>query len=166
MKGVPALRVPEWTITVAAGPRPGWKRASITAARPVPEGLARSSSTSACSAISSNSWSIPWPVTAETSTNSVSPPKSVVCSPRSASWVLARSGLAPGRSHLLIATMIVLPAALAWLIASRVCGMTPSSAATTSTTMSVTSAPRARISVKIAWPGVSMKVIGLPSWTT
>jgi hypothetical protein len=43
-----------------------------------------------------------------------------------------------------------------------VCGMTPSSAATTSTTMSVTLAPRARIAVKAAWPGVSMKVILLP----
>ena len=32
-------------------------------------------------------------------------------------------------------------------------------AATTSTTMSVTEAPRARIAVKAAWPGVSMKVI-------
>ena len=49
---------------------------------------------------------------------------------------------------------------MAWLIASIVCGMTPSSAATTSTTMSVTLAPRARIAVKAAWPGVSMKVIG------
>ena len=37
------------------------------------------------------------------------------------------------------------PAALAWLIDSTVWGMTPSSAATTSTTMSVTWAPRARI---------------------
>ena len=55
--------------------------------------------------------------------------------------------------------MIGTPAALAWLIASIVCGMTPSSAATTSTTMSVTLAPRARIAVKAAWPGVSMKVI-------
>ena len=53
-------------------------------------------------------------------------------------------------------------AALAWLIASTVCGMTPSSAATTRITISVTLAPRARIAVKAAWPGVSMKVIFLP----
>ena len=44
-------------------------------------------------------------------------------------------------------------------MASTVCGMTPSSAATTSTTMSVTWAPRARMAVKASWPGVSMKVI-------
>ena len=43
-----------------------------------------------------------------------------------------------------------------------VCGMTPSSAATTRITMSVTLAPRARIAVNAAWPGVSMKVIFLP----
>ena len=50
-------------------------------------------------------------------------------------------------------------AACAWLKASSVCGMTPSLAATTSTTMSVTVAPRARMALKAAWPGVSRKVI-------
>ena len=58
--------------------------------------------------------------------------------------------------------MIGTSAALAWRMASIVCSMMPSSAATTSTTMSVTLAPRARIAVKAAWPGVSMKVICLP----
>ena len=37
--------------------------------------------------------------------------------------------------------------------------MTPSSAATTRMTMSVTLAPRARMRVKASWPGVSMKTI-------
>ena len=46
-------------------------------------------------------------------------------------------------------------AAFACCSASRVCGITPSVAATTSTTMSVALAPRARISVKASWPGVS-----------
>ena len=46
-------------------------------------------------------------------------------------------------------------AALAWPIASSVWGMTPSSAATTTTAMSVTFAPRARIAVNASWPGVS-----------
>ncbi len=50
-------------------------------------------------------------------------------------------------------------AALAWASASSVCGMTPSFAATTSTTMSVTLAPRARMELNAAWPGVSRKVI-------
>ena len=42
---------------------------------------------------------------------------------------------------------------------STVCGMTPSSAATTKTAMSVTFAPRARSAVNASWPGVSRKVI-------
>ena len=66
---------------------------------------------------------------------------------------------AAGRSILLMATMIGTPAFLAWLIASTVWGMTWSSAATTSTTMSVTCAPRARMAVKAWWPGVSRKVM-------
>ena len=61
-------------------------------------------------------------------------------------------------SILLIATIIGTPAALVWLIASIVCGFSPSSAATTRMTMSVTLAPRARISVNASWPGVSRKV--------
>ena len=65
-----------------------------------------------------------------------------------------------------MATMIGALAALAWRIASIVWGITPSSAATTSTTMSVTEAPRARMAVNASWPGVSMKVIGRPSLTT
>ena len=75
-------------------------------------------------------------------------------------------GSASGLSILLIATMIGTPAALAWLIDSIVCGMTPSSAATTRIAMSVAWAPRARIAVKAAWPGVSMKVIFWPFCST
>ena len=59
-----------------------------------------------------------------------------------------------------MATRIVTPAAFAALIDSIVCGMTPSSAATTSTTRSVTWAPRWRIAVKASWPGVSRNVTG------
>ena len=73
-----------------------------------------------------------------------------------------RCGSAPGLSILLMATMIGTSAALAWLMASTVCGITPSSAATTSTTMSVTLAPRARMAVNASWPGVSRKVTTWP----
>ena len=59
----------------------------------------------------------------------------------------------------MIATIIGTPAFLAWLMASMVWGITWSSAATTSTTMSVTWAPRARMAVNAWWPGVSRKVI-------
>ena len=47
----------------------------------------------------------------------------------------------------MIATTIGTSAARAWLIASIVWGITPSSAATTSTATSVASAPRLRIAV-------------------
>jgi hypothetical protein len=62
-------------------------------------------------------------------------------------------------SILLIATTIGTLPAFACAIASFVCGITPSSAATTRTTMSVTFAPRARIAVNASWPGVSRNVI-------
>src|SRR5207247_1410457 len=67
---------------------------------------------------------------------------------------------------LLIATTSDTPAALACWIASSVCGMTPSSAATTMTAMSVTCAPPARVLVNASGPGVSGKAIGLAlcSW--
>ena len=41
-------------------------------------------------------------------------------------------------------------------------GITPSSAATTRTTTSVTFAPRARINVNASWPGVSRKTMSRP----
>ena len=47
-----------------------------------------------------------------------------------------------------------------WIL-SIVWGITPSSAATTRTTTSVTRAPRARISANAKCPGVSMNVIGI-----
>ena len=102
---------------------------------------------------------MPWPVLAETPTNGESPPKSSGTTCSATSSLLTRSMLASGLSILFIATTIGTPAALACEIASFVCGITPSSAATTRMTMSVALAPRARIAVNAAWPGVSRKVI-------
>ena len=74
-------------------------------------------------------------------------------------------GRPPSLSTLFTATMIGTAAAFAWSSASTVCGITPSSAATTRTAMSVTCAPRARIAVNASWPGVSMNVISRsPTW--
>ena len=87
------------------------------------------------------------PLFAEMSTNMVSPPYSSATSPYSVSCRRILAGFGVSLSILLTATTIGTSAALAWLIASTVCGMTPSSAATTSTTMSVTCAPRARMAV-------------------
>ena len=90
--------------------------------------------------------------------NGESPPYSSGTTDSATSSCLTRSGLASGLSILFTATTIGTPAALAWWMASRVCGITPSSAATTRMTMSVALAPRARIAVKASCPGVSRKV--------
>ncbi|MCY1294188.1 hypothetical protein D9M68_587700 [compost metagenome] len=120
--------------------------------------MALSSSTSACSSTASSSSSTPVPALADTGTNWVSPPQSSGITSRAARPFLMLSGLASGLSILLIATTIGTPAAFACCTASWVCGITPSSAATTRMTMSVAWAPRARIAVNAAWPGVSRKV--------
>ncbi len=78
----------------------------------------------------------------------------------------AQSGWPTCLSILLMATMIGTPAALACLMDSMVCGITPSSAATTSTAISVAWAPRARMAVNASWPGVSRKVIFWPFFST
>ena len=96
----------------------------------------------------------------------VSPPQASGTSSRSDSCWSTRAESASGRSILLTATMIGTSAALAWSMASIVWGMTPSSAATTRMTMSVAWAPRARMAVKAAWPGVSMKVMRWPCQST
>ena len=96
----------------------------------------------------------------------VSPPQSSLTRLYSVNSVLTRSGLAPGLSILFIATIIGTPAAWACSIASFVCGITPSSDATTRTTISVICAPLALISVNAACPGVSIKVIVLLFLTT
>ena len=90
------------------------------------------------------------------------PPQSSGISSYSESSCFTLSMLALGLSTLLIATMISTPAAFAWLIASTVCGITPSSAATTRTAISVEFAPRIRIAVNASCPGVSRNVIFCP----
>ena len=77
----------------------------------------------------------------------VSAPSTSACTPRVRQLLLHPVGSASGLSILFTATMIGTFAAFAWSIASSVCGITPSSAATTTTTMSVIFAPRARIRV-------------------
>ena len=87
-----------------------------------------------------------------------SPPNSSRSTPASFSANLVASTSAPGRSILLSATSIGVSAPLIMRIDSSVCSRTPSDESTTSTTMSVVRAPRDRIALKAAWPGVSMNV--------
>ena len=114
----------------------------------------------------SKSASTPSPETPETGQQMMSPPQSSGVRPRFCSCCLTRSTLAVGLSHLVIATMIWTPAWRQTLMHSSVWGMMPSSAAMMRTAMSVIWAPRARIALKAAWPGVSRKVILRPATST
>ena len=81
---------------------------------------------------------MPWSFTAAVGTVMVSPPQSSGGMPRSCICAFTRSRLAPFTSILLTATMSATLAFWMCFSASSVCGMKPSSAATTSTAMSVT----------------------------
>ena len=159
----PDLSVPSLTITVATGPLPLSRRASITTPSGFASGLPLSSCISASSKTRSKRSGTPIPCFAEISTAPTSPPQPSVKIPSSLNCWRTRSGFAPCLSILLIATTRGTPAALMWLMASRVCGITPSSAPITRITMSVTLAPLARISVNASCPGVSRNTICLPS---
>ena len=162
----PALSVPFLTITVATGPLPLSRRASIT----TPSGLAFGSPLSSCISASrstrSRRSSTPIPCFAEISTAPTSPPHPSTNIPSSDNCCRTLSGLAPCLSILFIATTRGTPADFMWSMASRVCGITPSSAPITRITMSVTSAPLIRIALKASCPGVSRKTMGFPSCIT
>ena len=143
----PALSVPFETRSVATGPRPRSSFASTTVPFAALSGFALSSSISAVRMTISRSSSIPSPRFAEIGHTIVLPPHSSGTSSYSVSCCLILSGFAPSTSILLTATTIGTSAAFAWFIASIVCGMMPSSAATTRITTSVTCAPRARMDV-------------------
>jgi hypothetical protein len=151
----PLMSVPASTSTVEIGPRPLSTRASSTTPWARPSLVARRSRISVWRASISSSVSMPLPVLAETSQMMVSPPNSSPTRLYSISICLTRPGLASGLSILLMATTIGTLASRACLMASIVVGMMPSSAATTSTTTSVTWAPRVRIAENASWPGVS-----------
>ena len=127
----PRFSVPECTSTVATGPLPLSRRDSMTMPRAGAFFGAFSSSTSACSRIASSSSSMPAPVFADTGMNCASPPYSSGITLSATSSCLTRSRFASGLSILLIATTIGTLPAFACAIASFVCGITPSSAATT-----------------------------------
>ena len=92
------------------------------------------------------------------------PPHSSGCSPSAASSARTRSGFASGHVDLVDGDDDRdAGRARRGEIDSFVCGITPSSAATTRTAMSVTFAPRARMAVNASWPGVSRNVIFRPS---
>ncbi len=118
-----------------------------------------SSSISATNNINSKRSCIPWPVLAETIIEGIFPPKPSTKISNWANSLLVFSGLVWGLSILFKATIMGMPANLAWEIASLVCSFGPSQLSTTKTAMSAIFAPRALKAEKASWPGVSIKVI-------
>ena len=157
----PTFSVPDCINTVVTIPRPLSNAASITVPTARLLGLAVNSSISASKQTFSSKRSIPSPVLPEISWLWYFPPHSStrIFMAESCSRIL--SALEPGLSTLLKANTMGTFAACAWLIASRVWGITLSSAAITIIAISVTFAPLARIAVKASWPGVSKNVIFL-----
>ena len=152
------FRVPFWISMVPIGPSPLSNRESTTVPIALQSLFAFKSITSVSNNRLSNKSLIPSPVFALISTDCTFPPQFSTSTSFSDKALLTLSGSAPGLSILLIATIIGTLAALAWLIASIVCGITASSAATTRMTISVTCAPRARMAVNASCPGVSRNV--------
>jgi len=122
-------------------------------------GFAFNSSISDTSKIISSNSSIQAQVFEETQTIGTSPHQSSGINHKLESQDLTLSILAHSLSIFVIATTIFKSASLAWFILSIVCGLTHSSAATTSTTISVDFAHLALIIVKASCPGVSRNVI-------
>ena len=108
----PAFSVPFFTITVATGPLPLSRRASITTPSGSESGLPLSSCISASSNTRSKRSSTPIPFLAEISTAPTSPPQPSTKIPKLASCWRTLSGLAPCLSILLMATTTGTPAAL------------------------------------------------------
>ena len=144
-------------------PLPSLISASSTTPCAGPFGWQRSSSTSVSRNTRSSNSSTPSFFNALTPIMAVSPPHSSGTRPSLVSDSLVRWRLASGLSVFVNATTTGTLAARAWASASSVEGMGPSSAATTSTTMSTAWAPRARICVNAEWPGVSMIVNWWPA---
>ena len=133
----PTSKLPLCTNTDAIGPFALSSLASITTPLACLFGFTFKSCMSETNNTISSNWSMLICCFAEISTKTVSPPHSSGTNSYFINSCFTFSGLAPGTSILFIATIIGIPAALAWFIASTVCGITPSSAATTSIATSV-----------------------------
>ena len=78
---------------------------------------------------------------------------------------MTQSGRAPGRSILLTTTMALRPSASALRVTKRVCGIGPSTASTTSNTVSTIDNTRSTSPPKSACPGVSTMLMRVPPYS-
>ncbi len=131
---------------------------------PGTSGLYFNSNISACKSTYSNNSSTHSQVIDDNQTKGVFHPQSSGIRLCSETWDFTKSIFAFGLSIFVIATIILTQASLAWFIASTVCGLTQSSAATTIIAISVIFAHLALIAVKSSCQGVSIKVIFFQLW--
>ena len=152
----PTFTVPESTVPVTTVPAPARVKERSTARRNRPS-AARSGACRAASTRWARTASTPWPVTAETGT--MGAPSRLV--PVSAASIWADTSArrsSSTRSHLVRAIRPRWrPKRSRMARCSRVCGIRPSSAATTSSTKSMPVAPASMVCTKRSWPGTSMK---------
>ena len=160
------LSVPVITIIVETTPCLGSLCASTITQTADLLGLYLRSSISVCKRTVSRSSGIPCPVFDEIPIIGVSPHQSSGVSPYFARSCLMCSIFLPGLSILVIAIIIGTPDSFACQIDSIVCGITLSSAATTIIAIFVSLAHLALKLVNNSCPGVSMKHIFFPSYST
>ncbi|MNC04415.1 hypothetical protein D3C75_518530 [compost metagenome] len=158
----PTATWPDSAVPVTTIPAPATLKARSIARRKPPSVLRCCTSRWACS----NCWrrvSMPSPVTLDSAISGASAYAPGASKVRTCSRTICTRALST-RSHLLIATSARgMPSN--WTIArcSRVCGITPSSAATTSNTRSMPCAPASMLWVKRSWPGTSMNPVSCAS---
>ncbi len=157
----PSAAVPLHTVPVTMVPAPASANARSTGRRKrSSEGRAATARPSSASA--ARSASRPAPVTADTSTTghsrhaSPSPPKAAATFSRISPATSARQSASGARSHLVSATTPrVTPRKRRMARCSVVCGITPSSAATTSSARSTPVAPATMFLMNPSCPGTS-----------
>ncbi len=152
----PGRTDPDSTVPVTTSPTPDRENTRSTASRK-PAEADRLAVAAAATANRSRSPPMPWPVSAETGT--ISAPSSTVPAIAVRIWparALRRSGVAVSA---LVSATNPRPMPSKSMIArcSSVCGLMPSSAATTNRAKSIPPAPASIVCTKRSWPGTSMK---------
>ncbi len=166
----PICTLPLVTLPVATVPTPGSVKERSTARRKAGAVAVDARAPSWACACASKCWrsaSTPSPVMADTS--NIGAPASAVGesnSLTSARTCASRSArvAASSRSTLVMATLALgTPSSESTAKCSRVCGMTPSSAATMSSACAMPVAPASMVCSSFSWPGTSTKPSDTPS---
>jgi len=158
----PRLTFPAWAVPVTTVPTPGSVKARSMASRKRPA-AERARWAAAAASICARSAGTPSPLTADSGKIGAFA-SAVPASSSAISRLVSPIRAASTISHLVSATAPwVRPSRSISSRCSRVCGIGPSSAATTSSTKSMPVAPASMLWISFSWPGTSMKPSILPS---